>query len=167
MEEFTIFVFDTYYISVCVKFGDIFLTARERKILSMCQLSKKKVRNALNMRFRPVAGGEAEGARAPLEIFRFEFNSALRLELCLLKCTAVNGNIVVNRKIIYCYLEWCKGTKSCFCSTKNSQQNICLFFIKIEAKWIEMHQWRSLKLASWTLLVSKRSASVKYTTVLE
>ena len=91
MEEFTIFVFDTYYISVCVKFGDIFLTARERKILSMCQLSKKKVRNALNMRFRPVAGGEAEGARAPPEIFRFELNFATKVEFCLLKCTAVNG----------------------------------------------------------------------------
>ena len=30
-----------------------------------------------------------------------------------------------------------------------------------------MHHWQFLNLASWTLLVSKRAASVKYTTVLE
>ena len=30
-----------YYVNVCVKFDDFFLTARERKSLPLCQLSKK------------------------------------------------------------------------------------------------------------------------------
>ena len=52
LKEFAIFVFDAYYINVCVKFDDFFLTARERKSLPMCQLSKKfTVWNARNMRF--------------------------------------------------------------------------------------------------------------------
>lgn len=40
LQEFAMFVFDAYYINLCVKFDDIFLTASERKGLSMCQLSK-------------------------------------------------------------------------------------------------------------------------------
>ena len=35
------FVFNAYYINVFVKSDDFFLTARERKSQSMCQLSKK------------------------------------------------------------------------------------------------------------------------------
>ena len=38
-----------------------------------------------NSIFRPVAGGETGGARAPPEIFRFELNSATNVEFCLLK----------------------------------------------------------------------------------
>ena len=34
-------VFDAYYNNIHVKFDDIFLTARERKSLSICSLSKK------------------------------------------------------------------------------------------------------------------------------
>ena len=46
-----------------------------------------------NSIFRPVAGGEAWGPRAPLpEIFRFELISATKLEFCLLKWTAVHGS---------------------------------------------------------------------------
>ena len=41
-EEFAIFVFDAYYTlyNICMKFDDFFLTARERKMLSMSQFSK-------------------------------------------------------------------------------------------------------------------------------
>ena len=46
------FVFDAYYINVSVKFDDFFLTARERKSLSMYGFSKKfTVWNARDMRF--------------------------------------------------------------------------------------------------------------------
>ena len=41
---------------------------------------------------RPVAGGGAGAARAPPEIFRLELNSATKVELFLLKWTAVNGS---------------------------------------------------------------------------
>ena len=52
MEEFGIFVFDAYDINVCVKFDDFFLIARERKSLSMYQLSKKFTAwNASNVSF--------------------------------------------------------------------------------------------------------------------
>ena len=36
--------------------------------------------------------GEAGGAQASLEIFRFDLNSATKVEFCLLKWTAVNGS---------------------------------------------------------------------------
>ena len=74
--------------------------------------------------FRPLAGGEAK-------IFRFELNSATKVEFCLLKWTAVNGSysfqvlsIIVRlcTVVLLCNLELCKGTKSYFCSAKNNQQ---------------------------------------------
>ena len=40
---------------------------------------------------RPVAGEEAGETQAPPEIFRFELNSAAKVEFCLLKWKAVNG----------------------------------------------------------------------------
>ena len=56
----------------------------------------------------------------------------------------------------------------CFPKTTNSFKISTYFSSKeTEAKWIEMHRWKSLNLASWTFLVSKRSASVKFTTVLQ
>ena len=39
--------------------------------------------------------GKDRGARAPPEIFRFELNSATKVEFCLLKWTAVNGSYSV------------------------------------------------------------------------
>ena len=44
--------FDAYYIKKTVKLNDFFLRVREKKILSMCQLSKKfTVWKARNVRF--------------------------------------------------------------------------------------------------------------------
>jgi len=80
--------------------------------------------------FRPVAGGEAGGARAPPEIFRFELNSATKVEFCLLTWTTVNGSysfqvlsIIVRlyTVVLLNNLELCKGTKSYFCSAKNEK----------------------------------------------
>ena len=60
---------------------------------------------------RPVAREEAA------EIFRFELNSAKKLEFCLVKWTAVNGSysfqvlsIIVRlcTVILLCNLEFCK-----------------------------------------------------------
>ena len=74
---------------------------------------------------RPEAGEEAA------EIFRFELNSATKVEFCLLKWTAVNRSysfqvlsIIVRlcTVVLLCNLEFCKGTKSYFCSAKNNQQ---------------------------------------------
>ena len=48
---------------------------------------------------RPVAGGEALGARALPEMIRFELNSATKVEFCLLKWTAVNMAATVSK---YC-----------------------------------------------------------------
>ena len=43
---------------------------------------------------RPLAGGKAGGGLNPNppEIFRFDLNSATKVEFCLLKWTAVNGS---------------------------------------------------------------------------
>ena len=80
---------------------------------------------------RPVAGGEAGGARALPEMIRFELNSATKVEFCLLKWTAVNGSysfqvssIIVRLSIavLLCNLELCKAMKSYFCSAKTDQQ---------------------------------------------
>ena len=44
----------------------------------------------LNLQAR--SRGRSKGARAPPEIFRFELNSATKVEFCLLKWTAVHGS---------------------------------------------------------------------------
>ena len=41
-------------------------------------------------KIRPVEGGEQGGLEPPLEIFRFELNSATKVEFSLLKWAAVN-----------------------------------------------------------------------------
>ena len=58
-----------------------------------------------NSIFRPVAGGETEGAWAPSEIFRFELNSATKVEFCLLKWTAVNGSY--SFQVLSIIVRWC------------------------------------------------------------
>ena len=66
---------------------------------------------------RPVAGGEAGGLDPPPpEIFRFELNSATKVEFCLLTWTAVNHICIVRlcTVVLLCNLELCKGTKSYF-----------------------------------------------------
>ena len=82
---------------------------------------------------RPVAEVEARGgSSSPPEIFRFELNSATKVEFCflLLKWTAVNGSYnfqvlsIILRLCavaVLCNLGLCKGTKSYFCSAKNDQ----------------------------------------------
>ena len=88
--------------------------------------------------------GRGRGARASTEFFRFELNSASKVEFCSLKWTAVNGSysfqvisIIVRlcTTVLLCNLELSKGAKPLryFCSAKNDQQlkNICLFFIGI------------------------------------
>ena len=77
------------------------------------------------------SGGEAGEARAPPEIFRFELNSATKVEFCLLKWTAVNESysfqvlsIIIRlcTFVMLCNFELCKGTKSYFSSAKDDQQ---------------------------------------------
>ena len=46
----------------------------------------------LEMKWEARRGGDEGGIRAPLEIFRFKFNSATKVEFCLLDWTAVNGS---------------------------------------------------------------------------
>ena len=87
---------------------------------------------------------ERQGGLSPTpEIFRFELNSATKVEFCLLKWTTINGSysfqvlsmiVRLCTAVLLCNLELCEGTKSYFCSAKNDQQlkNICSFFIKID-----------------------------------
>ena len=83
------------------------------------------------------------GSEPSQEIFRFELNSAKRVEFCLLKWTAVIGSyssqvlsIILRLCIVVLLsnLKLCKGTKSYFCFAKKDQhlKNICLFFIKVD-----------------------------------
>ena len=90
---------------------------------------RKSIR--LNSIFRSVAGGEAgKGGSIPPEIFRFVLNSAINVEFCILKWTAVSGKLqfpgIVHLSnlctvVLLCNLELCKGTNSYFCSAKNDQ----------------------------------------------
>ena len=87
--------------------------------------------------FRHVAGGWAGGGGggSSPEIFRFELNSATKVECWSLKWTAVNGSysfqvlsIIVRlcTVVLVCNMELCK---SYFCSARDNQ-HICLFFIR-------------------------------------
>ena len=87
-----------------------------------------------NSIFRSVAQGERQGGLEPPPpgIFRFELNSATKLEFCLLKWTPVIGSysfqvlsIIVRlcTVVLLCNLELRKETKSYFCSAKNDQQS--------------------------------------------
>ena len=98
----------------------------------------------------PQQGGGYRGSSSPPEIFRFELNSATKVEFCLLEWTAVNGSYsfqvlsIIGRLctvVLLCNSELCKGRKSYFCSAKNDQQpsNICLFFIKIDRRKIDQN----------------------------
>ena len=80
---------------------------------------------------RPVAGGGAGGARAPLKNVQTWIQFCYKSGIFLLKWTAVNGSLsfkVLSIKVRLCTvvplcnLELCKWTKSYFCSTKNNQQ---------------------------------------------
>ena len=62
---------------------------------------------------------KGRGALAPTEIFRFEQNSATKVEFCLLKWTII---VRLCAFVLQCNLELCKETKSYFCSAKNNQQ---------------------------------------------
>ena len=69
-----------------------------------CDTSRKSIR--FNSIFRPVAGREA-GAPPPPEIFRFELNSATKVEFCLLEWTDYQWklhfpSIVDHSKIMCC-----------------------------------------------------------------
>ena len=86
-----------------------------------------------NSIFRSVAQGERQGGLEPPPpgIFRFELNSATKVEFCLLKSTAVIGSysfqvlsITVGSctVVLLCNLELCKETKSYFCPAKYDQQ---------------------------------------------
>ena len=80
-------------------------------------------------KFWPVAGGEAGGSSPP-GIFRFELNSATKVEFRLLTWTAIDGSYSnfqvlsiiarLSTVVLLCNLELCKGTKSYFCSAKNN-----------------------------------------------
>ena len=63
-------------------------------------------------------------------MFRFELNSATKVEFCLLKWAAVNGSYIFQVLLTIVRLctvvllsnwELCKGTKSYFCSAKKYQ----------------------------------------------
>ena len=81
-------------------------------------------------KFWSVAGGEAGGSSPP-GIFRFELNSATKVEFRLLTWTAIDGSYSfqvlsiiarLSTVVLLCNLELCKGTKSYFCSAENNQQ---------------------------------------------
>ena len=106
------------------------------------------VRHAL---CRPVAGAARAPPTPKKKNFRFEINSAIKVEFCLLKWTAVNGSysfqvlsiIVRLCTVVLLYnLELCKGKESYFCSAKYDQQllkYLLIFHKNRQAKWIEMH----------------------------
>ena len=142
----------------------------------MCQFSKKihspeGAKYARQDRSRGRGRGGSSLHPRNFEIWnKFRFKSGILLT----KMNSCQRNlqfpsIVDHSKIMYCYLEWCKGTKSYFCSAKINEQNISLFFIKIDRS--KMNRNAPMTLPEIGLLdcflVSKRSASVKYTTVLE
>ena len=74
---------------VSIQVDSIQIEVVSRHYRSRFDTCRKSIR--FNSIFRPVAGGEAGGARPP-EIFRFESNSATKVEFCLLKWTVVHGS---------------------------------------------------------------------------
>ena len=69
--------------------------------------------------------------------------------------------------VLLCNLELCKGTKSYFCSANSFK--ICVYFsFKVDISKIDRNAPITiLELGVLDFLVSKRSASVKYATLLE
>ena len=88
---------------VSTQVNSIQIEVVSRQYRSRFETCRKSIR--FNSIFRPAAGGEA-GA-PPTEIFRFELNSATKVEFCLLKWTDYQWklhfpSIVDHSKIMYC-----------------------------------------------------------------
>ena len=121
--------FGQWFTVVSIHVDSIQIEVVSRHHRSRFDTYRKSIR--FNSIHRPVAGGEAVGPRAPPEIFRFESNSATKVEFCLLKWTAVHGSysfqvlsitVRLCTVVLLCNLELCKGAKSHFWSAKNNQE---------------------------------------------
>ena len=115
---------------IVVSIQSLFGTGRFDTNWSRFETLSKTIRNItcrkliwFNSIFMPVAGG----LEPSQEIFRFELNSAKKVELCLLKWTAVIGSY--SSQVLSIILRLCtvvllsnlklsKGTKSYFCFAK-------------------------------------------------
>ena len=155
---------------VSIQVDSIQIEVVSRHHRSRFDTCRKSIR--FNSIFRPVAGGEAWGPRASLpEIFRFELNSATKLEFCLLKWTAVHGSY--SFQVLSTIERLCTVVLLCNWNCVKERNRI---FALPKTMWalkylLIFHQNRQKQNGSkctnelGIFWFAKRSASVKYTTV--